>query len=63
MTVAGGRKLGAVDSDGNEFALRVSGVSKVYAIYERPEDRLKQMIVPRAQSLFGRQVKTYHRDF
>lgn len=46
----------ASDADaGHDIAIRLSGVSKAYHIFARPEDRLKQM-------LFGR-WKTYHRDF
>ena len=38
----------------NEYAIKVEGLSKLYQIYNRPEDRLKQSIVPRLQALVGR---------
>lgn len=46
-----------------DVAIRVSNLSKFFQIYERPEDRLKQSIFPRLQSLFGRKRKEYHRNF
>lgn len=47
----------------DDFAIRVEGVSKHYLMFERPEDRLKQMVVPRLQRLAGRAPKRYYRDF
>jgi lipopolysaccharide transport system ATP-binding protein len=32
-------------------------------IYDRPQDRLKQSIVPRLQRLIGKRPHTYHREF
>ena len=40
----------------NEVVLRVNGISKAFAIYEKPIDRLKQMI-------FGRFGKKYFTEF
>ena len=51
-----------IDID-EEIAIRVSNLSKVYQIYERPEDRLKQTLYPRLQRLIGRQPRSYHREF
>ena len=45
------------------FAIRVNNVSKRYVMFERPEDRFKQMVVPRLQRLVGRPGRRYFRDF
>ena len=47
----------------NEFAIRVEGLSKCYHIYNQPQDRLKQSIIPRLQALTGRAPKTYFHEF
>src|SRR6185436_12083055 len=47
----------------SDIAIKVEHLSKVYLMYERPDDRLKQFIYPRLQRLIGRQVKTYYREF
>ncbi len=47
----------------SDVALRVLGVSKLYRLFDRPEDRMKEAILPRVQRLLGRAVKTYHRTF
>src|SRR5262245_32196124 len=39
----------------SELAVRASGLAKCYHIYERPEDRLKQIL--------WRGRRTFHRDF
>src|SRR2546423_1012062 len=44
-------------------AVRVEGLSKCYTLYDRPEDRLKQSIVPRLQRLAGRSPRNYYREF
>lgn len=44
-------------------AIRVRDLSKHYFLYDRPEDRLKQSIVPRLQRLLGREPAKYYRDF
>jgi len=46
-----------------EPAIRVHNLSKCYLIYNRPQDRLKQSIVPRLQRLIGRPPHTYYREF
>ncbi|MGY6628169.1 MAG: ABC transporter ATP-binding protein [Oceanicaulis sp.] len=43
--------------------IRVSDVSKHYLIYERPEDRLKQMILPKLARVTKRGGRQYYRDF
>ncbi|MEZ5946305.1 MAG: ABC transporter ATP-binding protein [Hyphomonas sp.] len=47
----------------SDFAISVSGTSKHYMIYSRPEDRLKQMIAPKVQKLFGQPPKKYYAEF
>ena len=46
-----------------EFAVRLDSVAKCYQIYERPQDRLKQSIMPRLQSLVGKERTRYYREF
>lgn len=50
-------------SSSDEIAIRVSNLSKCYHIYERPQDRLKQSIVPRLQRMIGRPPTRYGREF
>lgn len=47
----------------SDSAIVVQSVSKCFHIYERPQDRLKQSILPRLQGLLGRQPKSYGREF
>jgi lipopolysaccharide transport system ATP-binding protein len=47
----------------NDIAIEVRNLGKSYTIYNRPEDRLKQSIVPRLQQLVGRPAKRYYREF
>lgn len=47
----------------SEVAIRVSNLGKCYQIYDRPEDRLKQSVLPRLQKLVGLKLKKYHREF
>lgn len=48
----------------SEIAISVRDISKHYLIFERPEDRLKQMLLPRLDRLVGRQrERRYYRDF
>lgn len=55
--------VNAEDADQAEVAIRVSNLSKVYQIYDRPADRLKQSVLPRLNRLFGLHSKPYHREF
>ncbi|MEM6498015.1 MAG: ABC transporter ATP-binding protein [Pseudomonadota bacterium] len=50
-------------SSERDVAIRVRDITKHFLMYERPEDRLKQMIVPRLERLAGRQPRRYFRDF
>ena len=47
----------------SEIVIRVKNLSKCYQIYERPEDRLKQSIVPRLQRFVRRIPTNYYREF
>jgi lipopolysaccharide transport system ATP-binding protein len=47
----------------DETAIRVSNLSKCYQIYDRPQDRLKQSILPRLQRLVAQAPKYYYREF
>ncbi|MDG4908804.1 ABC transporter ATP-binding protein [Mesorhizobium sp. WSM4898] len=47
----------------SEIAISVKAVSKHHLMFDRPEDRLRQMVVPRLQRLVGRAPKRYYRDF
>ena len=47
----------------NDFAVRVTNLSKRYEIYDTPRDRLKQFIAPRLQRMAGQSPKQYFRDF
>jgi lipopolysaccharide transport system ATP-binding protein len=50
-------------TDTADRAIVVDGVGKCYQIYERPQDRLKQALVPRLARLFGVRSANYFRDF
>lgn len=43
--------------------IRVRGLSKCYQIYARPEDRLKQALLPRLQRFIGGKGSSYFREF
>ena len=47
----------------SECAIKVEGLSKCYHVYDRPQDRLKQSLLPRIHRLFGKASPVYHRDF
>ena len=47
----------------NDFAIRVSNLSKCYQIYEAPRDRLKQFVMPRVRRALGKPNKQYFREF
>jgi lipopolysaccharide transport system ATP-binding protein len=47
----------------NDFAIEVKNLGKSYNIYKRPQDRLKQSLVPRLQQLVGRTPNRYFREF
>lgn len=47
----------------NDFAIRVTNLSKRYEIYDTPRDRLRQFVAPRLQRLAGQSPKQYFREF
>lgn len=46
-----------------EMAIEVVGLSKRYEIYAEPQDRLKQMVLPRLRRLVGAEPALYFREF
>lgn len=46
-----------------EIAIRVTNLSKCYQIYDKPNDRLKQFVLPRVARLLGQKPKQYFRGF
>jgi lipopolysaccharide transport system ATP-binding protein len=47
----------------NDVVIQVKNLGKCYNIYNRPQDRLKQSIIPRLQQLVGRPVNRYFHEF
>ncbi len=47
----------------SNIAIQVERVSKLYQLYDQPQDRLKQSILPRLQSLVRQPVRQYYREF
>ena len=47
----------------NDIAIKVEHLSKMYLMYNQPQDRLKQIFFPRLQKLIGTPPKTYFREF
>ena len=47
----------------SSIAIQVENLSKCYNIYNRPQDRLKQSIIPRLQQLAGRSPRRYFHEF
>lgn len=47
----------------NDFAIRVTNLSKCFDVYESPRDRLKQMVMPRIRRMVGKANKQYFREF
>jgi lipopolysaccharide transport system ATP-binding protein len=45
------------------IAIRVQGLGKSYQIYDRPQDRLKQSLMPRLRGLIGKSTPNYYREF
>lgn len=51
------------EHNSNDFAIRVSNLSKCYQIYKNPHDRLKQTLYPRFRAILRMVPKDYHRKF
>lgn len=47
----------------SEIAIEVIELSKSYEIYQNPQDRLKQFIIPRLQKILGIAPKQYYQAF
>lgn len=47
----------------DNIAIKVENVSKCYPIFDKPRDRLKQMILPRLASMAGKTGKQHYREF
>jgi lipopolysaccharide transport system ATP-binding protein len=47
----------------NEIVIEVRNLGKSYNIYKRPQDRLKQSVIPRLQRLVGKPANRYFREF
>jgi lipopolysaccharide transport system ATP-binding protein len=47
----------------NDIAIQITNLSKIYTIYNRPQDRLKQSVVPRLQRLVGKSPNQYFHEF
>lgn len=57
------RRSRSSESAMNDFALRISNVSKCYQIYDTPRDRLKQFVLPRIQRAAGMAPRRYFSEF
>ncbi|NTV13324.1 MAG: ABC transporter ATP-binding protein [Desulfobulbaceae bacterium] len=44
-------------------SISVRDLAKIYQIYERPQDRLKQSLIPRLQQILGHTPRQYFREF
>ena len=49
--------------DHSDYAIKVEHVSKRFALFKRPEDRLKQMVVPRLQRALLMKPTAYFKEF
>jgi len=47
----------------NDIAISVKNLSKCYAIYDNPSNRLKQFVMPRVRRALGKPTKQYFREF
>jgi len=47
----------------SDVVIKVENLSKCYQIYEKPQDRLKQSILPKILSFIGDSSKSYFREF
>lgn len=47
----------------SDMAIKVKGISKRYEVFSQPQDRLKQMIIPRLKSAIGLKSSHYFKEF
>jgi len=52
-----------MSSENSSFAIDVKNLGKCYEIYAKPQDRLKQIILPRLKRIIGQEPVTYYREF
>jgi len=45
------------------FVIQVKALAKVFPVYEKPGDRLKQFLMPKLRFLASDQPRQYHREF
>lgn len=46
-----------------EIPISVNALNKLYQVFDQPQDRLKQFLIPKIQRALGIQPKQYHREF
>ena len=46
-----------------DAVIQVEGIGKCFNIYDRPQDRLKQILMPKIQAFTGKIQSDYHREF
>jgi len=47
----------------NEIVIKVEHLSKMFEMYNQPQDRLKQFVLPKLQRLIGKHPQTYFHEF
>lgn len=47
----------------SNVAVKVENISKMYHLYNQPQDRLKQAVLPKVQAAVGRTPRKYFREF
>ena len=47
----------------NETIIKVDNIHKYYQVYDKPNDRLKQFVVPRLKKLMGAEHNNYFKEF
>ncbi len=58
-----GETAAVMPQGSEEVAIKISHLSKLYQLYEKPGDRLKQMLIPRLQRLFFQESKQFFKEF
>jgi len=51
------------DNNNTEYAIKISDLSKTYQIFNKPSDRLKQMVASFVSRLFGLLQSNFYREF
>ncbi|OWT74960.1 MULTISPECIES: ABC transporter ATP-binding protein [unclassified Achromobacter] len=47
----------------SEIAIHANNISKCYHVYHKPNERLKQLVLPRLRGMMGRPTKNYFSEF